>query len=75
MKKNNVQTKILVINVVTFVLAIMLMPILSNSVRAEARETELSAEDIKTLSYYQEPTLDMRFEDNEVWVILKSAYD
>lgn len=51
------------------------MPILSNSVRAEAREAELSAEDIKTLSYYQEPTLDMRFEDNEVWVILKSAYD
>lgn len=41
MKKNNIQTKILVINVVTFVLAIMLMPILSNSVRAEARETEL----------------------------------
>lgn len=59
----------------TFLLTIFLMPIFSMSVHAEAYGTELSEEDIKTLSYYREPTLEMNFKDNEVWVILKSAYD
>lgn len=37
--------------------------------------TELSEEDQYILNHYIEPTLDMNFYDNEVWVILKSAYD
>ena len=36
--------------------------------------TELSEEDQYILNHYIEPTLDMNFYDNEVWVILKSAY-
>ena len=36
--------------------------------------TELSEDDLDIMRYYQEPTLDMNFKDNEVGVILKSAF-
>ena len=41
----------------------------------EVNKTELSEEDLNILKYYQEPTLEMDFVDNVVWVILKSSYN
>ncbi len=38
-------------------------------------ETPLSETDKDVLKYHQEPTLDRDFKDNEVCVILKSAFD
>jgi len=38
-------------------------------------ETPLSEADKDVLKYHQEPTLDRDFKDNEVCVILKSAFD
>ncbi len=42
---------------------------------AETNKTEISQEDNDILKYYHVPTVDEDFEDNEVWVILKSEYN
>ena len=41
----------------------------------QQQQTELSEADKDILKYYREATIDDNFEDNSVYVILKSAYD
>lgn len=67
--KNKIKIVFIVLLTITF------MPIFTVISYAKTDITQLSEADLKTLSYYQEPTLEMNFEDNKIWVILKSAYD
>ncbi len=63
---------VLLIGFLTLVTCISFIPKNGN---AEINNVELSEDDRDVLKYYQEPTIDMKFEDNEVCVILKSSYN
>lgn len=63
------------VKVILLVLLVLaLMPLFTGSSCNKTTKTELSEEDKKSLEYYREATIDDDFEDNSVYVALKSAF-
>ena len=75
MIKNNTKAKIVLFLLNVFLLNLILIPITTLFGFADTDKIELSEEDKKIFKYYQEPNINMNFEDNRVCIILKSVYN
>ena len=60
--------------ILLILLALAFIPLFTGASCDKTMETPLSDEDLASLRYYREPTIDDNFEDNSVYVSLKSAF-